>query len=40
MSTRIDVKAGDEVSLMKCADTAMYQAKDAGRDRLFFADEA
>lgn len=32
--------AGDEVSLMKCADTAMYQAKDAGRDRLFFADEA
>ena len=32
--------AGDEVGLMKCADTAMYQAKDAGRDRLFFADEA
>ena len=30
--------AGDEVGLMKCADAAMYKAKEVGRDRLIFAD--
>ena len=31
-------QGGDDVSLMKSADDAMYHAKDLGRDRLVFAD--
>lgn len=31
-------QGGDDVSLMKSADDAMYRAKDLGRDRLVFAD--
>ena len=30
--------ADDEVGLMKCADVAMYRAKELGRDRLSFGD--
>ena len=38
LSVRIPEHGSDDVTLIKSADDAMYRAKDAGRDRLVFAD--